>query len=454
MKKNTLKIKSIIAAFALSAITITTVSAQFTAGNLVIYRVGDGTASLVNTGNPVFLDEYTPTGTLVQSVAMPTTANGNNKALVSGGTSTTEGMMTRSADGKFLVLTGYDGVGTTSLSASDAPVKNRVVGIVNSAGAINTTTALTDFADKGSPRSVTSSNGTDLWVAGSTGGVRYTTAGSSTSTQISGTLNNVRCVNIFDGQLFLSTGSGSTVRVGSVGAGLPTTANQTLIHLAGLPLSGSPSPSPYSFLIVNTGDMLQPAFVLYVADDAAGILKYSLVGGVWTANGSITASSAVRGITGKVTTTGGVELFATFGGSGSNGGAKLYKFNDNTGYNNTVTGVADSIVINTAKMAFRGIAYAPTGSVGIEEQTNNIQINAYPVPAENEVTLNFQSSANANATLVVYDMLGKELIKNTYNLVKGNNTLQLSLDAILPTKQNLIVRITTTNETGVVRIMK
>ena len=36
-------------------------AAAFTAGNLVVYRVGTGTGNLVNTGNAVFLDEYSPT---------------------------------------------------------------------------------------------------------------------------------------------------------------------------------------------------------------------------------------------------------------------------------------------------------------------------------------------------------------------------------------------------------
>jgi hypothetical protein len=35
-------------------------------------------------GNPVFLDEYTTSGTLVQSVAIPSAAGGSDKALVAG----------------------------------------------------------------------------------------------------------------------------------------------------------------------------------------------------------------------------------------------------------------------------------------------------------------------------------------------------------------------------------
>src|SRR5690242_16473910 len=67
--------------------------AAFTPGNLVIYRVGSTGTPLVNTGSPVFLDEYTPTGTLVQSVAMPTTANLPQEQLVASGVASAEGFL-------------------------------------------------------------------------------------------------------------------------------------------------------------------------------------------------------------------------------------------------------------------------------------------------------------------------------------------------------------------------
>ncbi|HWB06508.1 MAG TPA: hypothetical protein VG796_26020 [Verrucomicrobiales bacterium] len=38
---------------------------------MTVYRIGTGTGNLVGTGSPVFLDEYTPAGVLVQSVALP-----------------------------------------------------------------------------------------------------------------------------------------------------------------------------------------------------------------------------------------------------------------------------------------------------------------------------------------------------------------------------------------------
>ena len=42
----------------------------FTTGNLVLVRVGDGAAALTNAATPVFVEEYTPAGALVQSILL------------------------------------------------------------------------------------------------------------------------------------------------------------------------------------------------------------------------------------------------------------------------------------------------------------------------------------------------------------------------------------------------
>src|SRR5438094_2275132 len=102
------------------------IAAPFTAGNLVIYRVGDGAAALGSGGTAVFLDEYTPTGTFVQSVAMP--ATGASGRLVASGTATTEGFLTRSQDGRYLVVPGYDAALAATVTSTTAP---RVIGRVD-----------------------------------------------------------------------------------------------------------------------------------------------------------------------------------------------------------------------------------------------------------------------------------------------------------------------------------
>src|ERR1051325_7341532 len=75
----------------------------FTPGNLVIYRLGDGSAAPNANATVVFLDEYTPSGTLLQSIAMPPVVDGSQKRLAASGTATSEGLLTLSADGHYLI---------------------------------------------------------------------------------------------------------------------------------------------------------------------------------------------------------------------------------------------------------------------------------------------------------------------------------------------------------------
>src|ERR1044072_3661793 len=86
-------------------ISVSTGLAQqpFTAGNIVVYRVGDGSVPLSLTMEKIYLDEYTPSGTLVQSIQMPATGKrvtmfGRNDG----------GYLTLSNNGKYLVVPGWD----------------------------------------------------------------------------------------------------------------------------------------------------------------------------------------------------------------------------------------------------------------------------------------------------------------------------------------------------------
>ena len=97
------------------------------------------------------------------------------------------------------------------------------------------------------PRSAVSTNGTDFWVCGGAGGMRYATLGATTSTQLSTTVANLRQAAIFSDQLYVSTSSGSAVRVGTVGTGLPATSGQTITNLPGFPTAGG----PYAFFLCD-----------------------------------------------------------------------------------------------------------------------------------------------------------------------------------------------------------
>src|SRR6185295_19713767 len=87
-------------AFAVLFIAPATFAAAFTPGNIVVYRINATSSN----ATAIFLDEYTPAGALVQSIPMPTSASLPNRALTGSGSATTEGLMTRSADNRYLIL--------------------------------------------------------------------------------------------------------------------------------------------------------------------------------------------------------------------------------------------------------------------------------------------------------------------------------------------------------------
>jgi DNA/RNA endonuclease G (NUC1) len=327
----------------------------FTAGDLVVYRVGDGSAALGSTATAVFVDEYTPAGTLVQSIAMPTAVSGSNKRLTASGSATNEGFLTRSSDGQYLALTGYDAaLGTSGVAATTSTAVQRVIGRVDAAGTINTTTVFAGTAGNsfsgGGPRSVVSDAGTNFWAVGSVSGVQYITLGATSSTQVNSTATNLRGTNIFGGQLYISSGAG-TIRMGAVGTGTPTSSGQTITNLPGFP--ATTAANGFFFADLNAG--VAGVDTLYVADDGTGqVLKYSLVGGNWVANGSV-AVTAARGLTGSVSGT-TVTLFGTLGSTGTT----LYKLIDSTGYNATISGSPSTIALAGTNKAFRGVAFAPS----------------------------------------------------------------------------------------------
>lgn len=342
-------------------------AAPITAGSILLYRVGTGTGNLTNTGNEVFVDEYTTTGLLVQSIAMPTTTSGLQRQLIASGTASSEGLITVSPNGQYVTVTGYgrDLGGGTSLSGTTGATVNRTIGIINvSTGSVDTSTALSDFASGNNPRSAVTTNGTDIWMAGGAGGVRYTTLGNSTSTQLQ-TLANNRQVNVFDGQLYASndsTGGGNTVILGSIGAGLPTTGNQTYTSLPGfIDHTGTASASAYAFFFADLTGSVAGVDTLYVADDSAlALTKYSLVSGNWASNGTVGIdTNDFRGVTGLVNGS-TVSLFATRnGGAGATGGGVLVSLVDSSGYNGAFTGTPTDLVTAGTNIAFRGVAAVP-----------------------------------------------------------------------------------------------
>ncbi|MBI1189499.1 MAG: hypothetical protein GC200_02300 [Tepidisphaera sp.] len=358
---------TILAGLALVALAGSVNAALITPGNVVVYRIGDTTNALSSAGTAVFVDEYTPAGALVQSIAMPT--SGTN-AFVASGTATSEGLLTVSPDGRYVTVTGYNAnVGTASITGTASATVNRIVAVIDTTTGAATYTKISDAFNTNNIRSAVT-DGTNLWVTGANSGVRYTTVGSAagTTTQLSTTTTNLRQVNIFDGQLYITSSSGTT-RTATVGTGLPTGTGNTIANLPGTPSSGS----PYAFFFADLSSAVAGVDTLYVADDTSatgGLLKYSLVGGSWVSNGTVgVGSDAYRGLTASVDSSGVVTLFATRGGgSAAAGGGSLVTLTDSSGYNGAFAGtptvLASALTGTSANTSFRGVGYIPVPTPG------------------------------------------------------------------------------------------
>jgi hypothetical protein len=354
------KLTPIVAAFALWPALVNAQS--FTPGNIVVARVGDGSKALSSAATEVFLDEFRPNGTLVRSISMPTFVSSTNRILVASGTLLPELSMTRSADGRYLVLTGYSAApGTPNIAATSASDVTRVIGLIAADGSIDTSTGTGNAFDGVSIRAAATVDGTSFYSVGADNDVRYQAYGIGQTTQLNTTpLNDIRSINVADSNLYISSSSSPNTGLNQVGIGLPTTTGQDVNSLPYVSNATAGS-SPYAFYFADLSTSVPGVDVVYVADDRStngGIQKWSLVANTWVLNGTIagSSSSAVRGLNGSTNGT-SVSLAAT-------SSTKLFLLTDNTGYNRAPTQTSLPSPVATARLntGFRGIAFAPVAA--------------------------------------------------------------------------------------------
>ncbi len=335
---------------------------NFTEGNLVVYRLGnDEGTSPVNTQTsavPIFLEEYHISGTIsapVQSVPMPTTTIGSNKRIVAVGNASIEGLMTRSADGRYLVIPGYDQSLGGNASNQSAATVNRVVALVDYQKGINTTTSLDNVHESNSFRSATTYDGSAVWGAGGGGnpsGTWYATAGASSATNLGGA--SFFQLRFFQGNLYGSAGS----QIYQIGTGQPT-ATVSFFNRTGTILSSIGS-GWNSFTIVEVG-ATPVAYVLQYGSGTFKIAKFSISGTTWTLRGTLDGPATSYGTAIEARVVGGnVELYVVSSAANtSTSVARLYKITDTAAPTADITGTATEIKSWPATQNIRGIAWAP-----------------------------------------------------------------------------------------------
>lgn len=347
--------KNLFGAFVVAMVAGSALAGPFTQGNLVVFRAGNGSAALSSAATNAFLDEYTPSGVLVQSIAMPTSVSGANKRFVTSGNSTSEGELARSANGRYLTLGGYDAdLGTASIGTSSTASVLRVMARVGSDSIVDTSTTTTSFSG-GQIRGVVSNDGGQMWATGGNSGVQYAAFGASSSLQINTTSTNNRNINIFGGQLYFSSASAALRGVAALGTGLPTTAGQTNAPLAGTAVNTSSS--GYDFAIISST-------LMYMADDSAaaglgGLQRWELQAGTWvrTQTYGLANGGRIRQLTTTTDASGNNVIYVTsLDSSNVTTIQSLVDLGAGSSFNVVATGGANTI--------FRGIEFAPIPAPG------------------------------------------------------------------------------------------
>jgi hypothetical protein len=322
------------------------VAGQLTANNLVVVQIGDGAAidNLVTV--PVVLQERSTTGTLVQTINMPTATSGSTHALTLN-RNRAGGQLMLSVDGHYLTVGGTDRAPRDSNPASPA----RTVGRVDAAGTVDTSTVFSDaFATAGEIgiRSVASLDGSAFWLAGKGGGnqgIRYIPFGGTTTTSITDPTAASRDVAIFGGQLY----HGADTGLFQVGSGVPTTGIQAQTLLAGLPTTAIDSPVFFD-LDPNIAGL---DTVYFGEEDAPGVFKFTFNGTTWS-QAAVYGTSSILFLTGHIEDN-KVTLYGSTNGSGSGAFANsLVKLVDE-GVGSTLSTLATA----PANYSFRGVAFTP-----------------------------------------------------------------------------------------------
>lgn len=328
------------------------VQAQFTPGNLVVVRVGGG-AALSNAATQIAVTEYTTAGVLggagINTFQSSTTipAVGVAPFLNATGNSNNEGFGSTSLNGAFFTVLGYNITNGTAAANGAASNNLRAIGNASASATLSIPQSALTLANGQSLRGVIS-DGTDYWVtSGNT--VAYVTGSTVTSLLAL----NTRCIGIYNGQLFYSTGSG-TQGVYPLGTGIPTSAS------AAGPIVGA-STNPNAFCFNPTHD------ILYIADEGGfaaggGIRKYTRSGSTWslayTLNNSGAATTACRGL---IVDWSGANpiIYATVAAASNNAIIRVTDNGSALSTTNPAGTAPTTIVAGTTNIRLAGVAFAP-----------------------------------------------------------------------------------------------
>jgi hypothetical protein len=379
------KLKSLVLAifFITNFVGAQTTTNRFNDGYISVFRNTSG-ATLGSTGTAIVIDEFSPTTTGQTtanfSVALPNTASAGSTGIISGATTSSNGAISRSENGRYLLIPGWStntSISTSAIGAANTTNLICAIRPINGSGSISTgvTGASNWFTSANDYRGAASDDGTNFWVSGGSVGLKTTTNG--TVTTVSTTSTSIRSVNIINGQLYYSTGSG-TQGVYQVGIGKPTAASTTATNL-------TTSTGAYGFAV-------SPDFLTLYTNSATGVISrftYSgsynvgtYSGGSWSVASTGFALISATGLTvdwSNYSYSTGLNGAVIYASNTVAGTSVLVKANDN----GTAAMTAVTIASVSGFNIFKQIAFSPikqTVSLGTSSPlTGTISTNATDV---------------------------------------------------------------------------
>jgi len=356
----------------------------FGTGNLVVLRVADRTDA-VAIARAVEIREYatstTSLGTAVQTVAVPSSSSATNRFTIVGN-STAGGSLSLNPNGT-VTFAGYRAAsGDTTPNGATSATVNRVIGSLDLAtGIVNTNVGLTGAFSTLSFRSAATSDGQTFYLSGAngttgsaqiatvTGGLPATVTTIATTTALTtSTSNNLRNIQVANGNLFVASGSATPgQQIHQIGSGTPTTGSQALTASFG----NQGSTNQYnSFTLARLGtgtSWNSTGFdTIYAVDNdnATGstVQKWSFNGTNWSAAGTISVVGANNIAIRQNATS--VDLFVTTQTSTVATLSTIQAITDTSGFGGTLTGSFTTILTGTGNEGFLGVAFTPVPEPG------------------------------------------------------------------------------------------
>jgi hypothetical protein len=382
---------------ATSSIAVLSVSNSLTLAetNLIVIRVGDGAQGLTLTGNSMALDQFDINGGYVNSVSIPDSGASALVALgqenlngVNSGSTTGSGL-TRSLDGRFMVIAAYNtnlnyGANLNTSFATNVP---RGVGLIESHAQYTLAVSDTNSVYDATIFRCAITDGTNnYWGAAGANGTYYFGFDAPPAV-IQTTFANMRSMSLFNGDIYCSGAVAGSTGILKIN-GMPKVATTPTVLFSGS--SGS-----YDMTVSPDGNLI------YLADqrnvlNGGGIQRYDFDGSSWALTYTITSGFGNLGPR---------MLTADFSGPSP----VIYATcNDQTFENNRLVKIVDTgassaattLASAGASQTFRGIHFGPVPNTVVARPTLSFTRDGNNLILNWSGAFTLQSAANVTGTYV------------------------------------------------------